>query len=115
MRFAVAVLCLACGSLVLPAPAAGLKVTAKDREFWSFRPVGNPPLPRVRDTSWPKTSIDHFVLAGLEARGLQPAGPADRRTLIRRATLDLIGLPPTPAEVDAFLKDGRPGAFARVV
>ncbi|HEV3261961.1 MAG TPA: DUF1549 and DUF1553 domain-containing protein [Gemmataceae bacterium] len=116
MRFTVTTLCLVFGSLVLIVPVAGgLQVTAKDREFWSFRPIGDPPPPKVRNTSWPKTSIDYFVLAGLEANSLQPVGPADRRTLIRRATLDLIGLPPTPEEVVAFLNDDRPDAFARVV
>ncbi|HEV3236969.1 MAG TPA: PSD1 and planctomycete cytochrome C domain-containing protein, partial [Gemmataceae bacterium] len=91
------------------------KITKRDREFWSFRPIENPPLPKVKNESWPKTSIDYFVLAELEANGLQPVGAADKRTLIRRATFDLIGLPPSPAEIEAFLKDDRPGAFALVV
>jgi cytochrome c553 len=95
--------------------SGGSRITAKDRDFWSFRPVQDPPLPRVRDTSWPRTSVDAFVLARLEANGLHPVGPADKRTLIRRATFDLIGLPPTPEEVEAFLRDDRPDAFARVV
>src|SRR5207249_7022904 len=66
---------------------------AKAREFWSFRPIQHPPLPQVRDAAWPRTSIDYFVLAELEQRGLHPVESADKRTLIRRATLDLIGLP----------------------
>jgi hypothetical protein len=90
-----------------PAPASG--------EHWAFRPPAPPPVPAVRDTSWPKTPLDRFVLAGLEAKGLQPAPPADRRTLIRRATFDLLGLPPTPEEIDAFLADDSPRAFERVV
>jgi hypothetical protein len=69
----------------------------------------------VKDGAWPRTDIDRFVLARLEAEGLSPAAPADRRTLIRRATLDLTGLPPTPAEIDAFLADESPDAFAKVV
>jgi mono/diheme cytochrome c family protein len=97
------------------APASGLTVTAKDREFWSFRPVREPPPPQVRDASLPRSPIDRFVLAKLEEQGLSPVAAADKRTLIRRATFDLIGLPPTPAEVDAFLADPSPGAFAKVV
>ncbi|HYT93955.1 MAG TPA: PSD1 and planctomycete cytochrome C domain-containing protein [Gemmataceae bacterium] len=93
----------------------GFRITPKDREFWSFRPIVAPALPAVRGKSWPQTSIDHFILAKLEATGLQPVEAADRRTLIRRATFDLIGLPPTPAEVDAFVNDKAPDAFAKVV
>ena len=83
--------------------------------FWSFVPPTKPPLPAVRDEAWAKSPIDRFVLAGLEEKGLAPAAPADKRTLIRRATFDLIGLPPTPDEVHAFLADDSPDAFARVV
>ena len=90
-------------------------VTDKDREFWSFQPVRDPPLPAVHDTDWPQSSIDHFVLAKLEDKGLRPVAPADKRTLIRRATFDLIGLPPTPEEIDEFLADESPIAFAKVV
>jgi mono/diheme cytochrome c family protein len=93
----------------------GLQVTDKDRQFWSFRPVADPPLPVVRNASWCKTPIDRFVLARLEEKGLQPAAAADKRTLIRRVTFDLIGLPPTPAEIDAFMADNSSGAFAKVV
>jgi cytochrome c553 len=94
---------------------SGFKITAKDRAFWSFQPIADPPIPSVHDKNWPKTSIDAFVLARLEASQLQPVGPADRRTLIRRATFDLIGLPPTPEEIEAFLQDDSPEAFAKVV
>src|SRR5262249_36030202 len=71
--------------------------------------------PAVKDASWPVNAVDRFVLADLEARGLRPAGPADRATLLRRATYDLTGLPPTPAEIDAFVNDASPDAFTRVV
>jgi cytochrome c553 len=98
-----------------PAGDKGFKITPQDREFWSFRPVANPPLPAVADRNWPKNSIDHFVLAKLEANKLKPASAADRRTLLRRVTFDLIGLPPTPAEIDAFLADDSPDAYAKVV
>ncbi len=91
------------------------KITAEDRAFWAFRPVQDPPAPPVRDESWPKGAIDRFVLAELEGKGLRPVAPADKRALIRRATFDLIGLPPTPEEVGAFLADASPEAFAKVV
>lgn len=90
-------------------------VTPEDRAFWSFRPVVVQPAPAVRDREWLRTAVDPWVLAALEARGLKPVGPADRRTLIRRATFDLTGLPPTPEEVDDFAADAAADAFARVV
>jgi mono/diheme cytochrome c family protein len=96
-------------------PDDDFKITDKDRAFWSFQPPRNPALPDVRDTSWPKSSIDRFVLAELESRGMRPVAPADKRTLIRRATFDLIGLPPTPEEVEAFVNDESPDAFANVI
>src|SRR5437667_10260523 len=73
------------------------------RAFWSFQPVRNPPVPKVRDQSWPKGAIDKFILAKLEEKNLKPVQPADKRTLIRRATFDLTGLPPTVEEVEAFV------------
>ncbi len=82
---------------------------------WSFRPVHSVVEPAVRDQAWVKSPVDAFILAKLEARGLHPAAAADRRTLIRRATFDLTGLPPTPDEVQAFLNDDSPAAFAKVV
>ena len=85
------------------------------RRFWSFQPVKAVAVPAVRDASRARSPIDRFLLADLEKNGLAPAAPADRRTLIRRATFDLIGLPPTPEEIDAFLADDSPEAFARVV
>src|SRR5262249_11166894 len=94
-------------------PAAGpaFTITAKDREFWSFRPVKEPPVPAVTAAN----PIDAFVLAKLKEKGLTPVAPADKRTLIRRATFDLTGLPPTPEEVNDFLKDESPEAFAKVI
>jgi hypothetical protein len=84
-------------------------------DWWSLRPVVRPPLPSVTDKAWPGNAIDYFVLARLEAKKLSPQLPADRRTLIRRVTYDLIGLPPTPDEIDAFLNDKRPDAYAELV
>ncbi|MBI1902150.1 MAG: PSD1 domain-containing protein [Planctomycetia bacterium] len=88
---------------------------AEARKFWAFQPPKTAAPPQVKDAAWPKSEIDRFVLARLESVGLHPVDDADKRTLIRRATLDLIGLPPTPEEVDAFLADDSPEAFAKVV
>ena len=82
---------------------------------WSFQRPSEPVVPSVRDSAWPRMEVDRFLLAELESAGLAPLGQADKRTLIRRATYDLTGLPPTPAEVDAFLEDPSPRAFAHVV
>lgn len=94
-------------------PGAGQPLPGRDH--WAFKPVSDPALPNVKDPGWIQSPIDRFVLVELERRGLQPTRPAPRRRLIRRATLDLIGLPPTPEEVDAFLADRYPDAFAKVV
>src|SRR2546425_10193102 len=86
--------CLA--ALAMGAAQAALAFSDDVRGFWSFQPAIDPPLPRVNRTDWPQSPIDYFILAGLEANGLEPAPPANKRTLIRRATFDLTGLPPTP-------------------
>jgi mono/diheme cytochrome c family protein len=85
------------------------------RRHWAFRPVERSPVPAVKDTSWPRNPIDRFVLARLEAKGLSPSPEAGRRPLIRRLSYDLVGLPPTPEEVDAFVADARPGAYDGLV
>jgi hypothetical protein len=82
---------------------------------WSFQPVVRPPLPPVADTRWPRNPIDRFIVARLEKEGLTPAREADRPTLIRRLKFDLLGLPPTPEEVDAFVADKDPAAYDRLV
>jgi hypothetical protein len=82
---------------------------------WSFQPPRERPAPTVKNTRWPLTAVDVFVLASLEQAGLSPTPSADKRTLLRRATYDLTGLPPSPAEIDAFVRDGTADAFARVV
>src|SRR5260221_9650517 len=86
-----------------------------NKKHWAWLPVKKPAVPEVKDSTWCKTPIDQFIVAKLEEKDLKPNPPADKRTLIRRATFDLIGLPPTPAEVDDFLKDESPDAFAKVV
>jgi hypothetical protein len=85
------------------------------RKHWAYQPIRNPALPAVRLSSAAASPIDNFILAKLEANGLTPSPPADRRTLIRRAYYDLIGLPPTYEEVQAFERDPSPDAFAKVV
>ena len=85
------------------------------RNFWSFQPVKSPPIPQIKNTAWPITVIDRFVLAGLEQNNLTPVKPASKQALLRRASYDLTGLPPTPQELDAFLADTGPRAFATVV
>jgi hypothetical protein len=90
-------------------------IRPEQRSFWSFMPVTQPPLPQVGNRSWLRTDVDAFILARLEAEGHVPAPPADQRTLLRRVTLDLIGLPPSPEEMAAFLADDREEAFAVVV
>ncbi len=114
---------------VMPPPKTGKKLTARQvallrrwveqgapwSTYWAFDPPRRTPPPKVSDARWPRNAVDAFILARLEREGLQPSSEADRVTLLRRVTLDLTGLPPTPAEVDAFLADTRPGAYERVV
>ena len=82
---------------------------------WAFRPIVAKPAPSVKNAAWCKTSIDRFILSKLESRGLNPSRPADRRSLLRRVTFDLIGLPPKPEEFNQFLIDKSTNAFAKVV
>ena len=91
------------------------EVTAEHRQYWAFRPLAEVPLPNVADRGWPQTPIDRFIRAAQEAAGVSPAPPADKRTLIRRLSFDLVGLPPTPEEIAAFLADEAPGAYERLV
>jgi hypothetical protein len=90
-------------------------ITAERKSFWAFQPVAEPLHPAVQEEGWVRSPIDLFILAGLESKSLHPAPAADRRALIRRATFDLTGLPPTPEEVAAFLADESPGAFEKAV
>lgn len=86
-----------------------------DRHHWAFERLVKPELPRIEQTSWPQTGIDYFVLQRLERAGMTPAPPAERATLLRRVKFDLIGLPPTPDELDQFLNDSAPDAYERLV
>src|SRR5262249_2360702 len=95
--------------------AAGIDVAEARKKHWAFQPVRQPPLPAVKDAGWVRTPVDAFILAKLETAGLCPSPSADRRPLIRRVSYDLKGLPPSPEEVDAFVKDPRPNAYERLV
>ena len=104
-----------------PDPRDGAKVVrqeidvVKGREFWSFQPPKKTAAPAVKDAAWPRSDIDRFLLAALEAKGLHPVGDADKPTLIRRLYLDLTGLPPTAEEVEAFVADASPQAAEKLV
>ncbi|HEY2251546.1 MAG TPA: c-type cytochrome domain-containing protein, partial [Planctomycetaceae bacterium] len=113
----------------MPPDDSGLKLAADEigllrrwiaegaayQPHWAFIPPQSPKLPLVRQTVWPTNPIDNFVLARQEAAGLRPAIEADKETLLRRVTLDLTGLPPTPSEHDAFLADHDGNAYEKVV
>ena len=96
---------------VTPTATAGAAV----KDHWAFKAPQDGPIPAVKDESWCKTPLDRFVLAKLEQKGLKPAPRAEKRTLLRRATYDLTGLPPTSEEIEAFEADNSPQAFATVV
>lgn len=98
-----------------PPPSAAALAEEHRRTHWAYQPVQRPELPPVRQVDWPRQRLDTLVLAGLEAAGLTPSPQADRRTLIRRLSFDLLGLPPTPQEVEAFLADPAPDALERLV
>ena len=99
-----------------PVPSGPEYVIRPDqRAFWAFQPVRAAKIPDVRDTRWPQNAIDRFILARLEENGLHPVDRASKMALIRRATFDLTGLPPTPEEVDRFVADSSPRAFAAVI
>jgi hypothetical protein len=96
--------------------AAWKKLSMEDaKSFWSFKPMRKHPVPAVKDRTWPRGDVDRFILAKLEQTGLQPVADADRVSLIRRATFDLIGLPPTLEEIEAFVNDRSAEAFEKVV
>lgn len=106
------VLALGCSVWAL---ANDLPFSKERLNHWAYKPVQKPALPVVNQRAWVKTPVDAFILKKLEDGGLTPSAPADKITLLRRATFDLTGLPPTPEEINAFLADKTPKAFARVV
>ena len=102
-------------SMGAPYPETAQGTAPLASKSWAFAPIKNPRPPSVKKSKWPANSVDRFILAKIEANGGSPAEPADRHTLIRRATYDLTGLPPTPEEVDEFINDRSPAAFSQVV
>ncbi len=94
---------------------AKMPAIAANSKHWSFQPIAHPAVPEVDDKSWTRNSIDNFILARLQAEHIKPSPEADRNTLVRRLSLDLTGLPPTPAETEAFLADKHPDAYERLV
>lgn len=103
-----------------PAPTATpsndrFNLDQRRSEFWLWQPIARTTPPDVNDTDWPRNDIDHFVLGKLEAAALRPSVDADRHVLLRRLYFDLIGLPPTPEEVELFLNDDKAGGFGRAV
>src|SRR5438874_1904194 len=96
-------------------PASAAAAGRAGSGWWSLQPVRRPAIPSVAQKEWVRTPIDAFVLARLEAQGLSPAPEADRRTFVRRVTVDLTGLLPTPEEVDAFVNDRSPLACEKLV
>src|SRR5436190_5129283 len=114
---------------LMPPPKSGKKLTpaqidllrrwvaegAAWQRHWAFVKPERPPLPAIKNKKWPRQEMDYFVLARMEKEGLQPSPEADKTTLIRRASFDLTGLPPTPQEVDAFLADKSPEAYDKLV
>jgi hypothetical protein len=115
MRHRVVLLgCCLAGGLALYA-AETVTFTAAQRSWWAFQPVVKSGIPNVKQTAWVKTPIDAFVLAKLEENNLKPNPPADKLTLLRRATLDMTGLPPTQQEIQSFVSDNSPNAWEKVV
>jgi hypothetical protein len=112
-RFAAVVSALAVAALALT--AFGADLTPAKRNHWAWKSPVRPTPPTVQQSAWVQNPIDAFILAKLEAAGLPPAPPANREQLLRRATFDLVGLPPTPAEIDAFVNDRSPDAWERVL
>jgi len=99
----------------MPPDGIAAKPPDQRRQFWSFQPPKDHPASTVKQSSWPQNAIDNFILAKLEEKGLTPSASADKRTLLRRAYYDLIGLPPTAEEADAFVNDRSPDAYARLI
>jgi plasmid stability protein len=99
----------------LPEETMRKRAESARESWWAYKPLVAPAVPPVRDGTWARSDIDRFLLAKMEAKGLRPAPEADRVALIRRAALDLTGLPPTPEEIDAFVGDGSPDAYERLI
>src|SRR5271169_5600626 len=119
MRYVSAVLGFVLGlalsaTLLFPAEAPHV-FTPAQKNYWAFQPVKKSPVPAVKNKAWVKNPIDAFVLAKLEENDLKPSPTADRITLLRRATIDMTGLPPTQEEIQQFVDDKSPNAWEKVV
>src|SRR5215510_14760538 len=112
IKAVLAVLALACSAWAF---SDNLPFTAEQLKHWAYQKVEKPKTPAVTNRGWVKTPVDAFVLAKMEGKGVKPAPAADKITLLRRATFDLTGLPPTPEEINSFLADNSPKAFEKVV
>lgn len=113
-RFWIVGFLLFSASLLFAAPEQN-SFTEEQRAYWAFQPISSPKVPKVRGKDWVRNPIDAFILKGIENQSLTPANEADRRTLIRRASLDLLGLPPTPETVDAFINDPAPNTYGKLI
>jgi hypothetical protein len=102
------------GAATTVAKAKGIDLEA-GRKFWAYQPIRNSAVPVVKDAAWPRGDIDRFILAKLEAKALRPVADAEPTALLRRLYFDLIGLPPTPEQIDAFVSDPSPARYERVV
>ncbi len=101
--------------LTLEMRARPVEISDEDRAHWSFQPVADPPLPELANADWCQSGIDRFILRRLEEEGLAPATEADPLALVRRVYFDLIGLPPTPEQIDAYLEDASPNKYERLI
>ncbi len=109
---------IAAGAIWGTSPIDRFRYSSDNRagfDWWALKPISTLPVPTVRQAEWPASAIDRWILARLESKNLSPAPGADRRTLIRRVTFDLIGLPPTPEETEAFTNDDAPQAYEQLV
>jgi hypothetical protein len=105
---------LALSATLLSSAEAPHVFTPAQKSYWAFQPVKKSPLPSVKNKAWVKTPLDAFILAKLEEKNLPPNPRADKLTLLRRATIDMTGLPPTQEEIQAFLSDKSPNAWEKV-
>ncbi|HYV36025.1 MAG TPA: DUF1549 domain-containing protein [Gemmataceae bacterium] len=103
------------GDKIVASKKGEMQVTDKDRQFWAFKPVVKPSVPKVKNTAWVRNPIDSFILAKLEEKGLTPSPPAAKHELVRRLYFDLTGLPPTPKEVADFVNDPSPKAWDNLI
>lgn len=99
----------------MPEKSKGYRFTEEQKRFWAFQPIRDSSPPQVKNVAWCKSPIDRFILSRLEQKGLFPARPASKLALLRRATFDLTGLPPTEQEIESFLSDSSSNAFAKVI